>query len=168
MYCDRCGAQLPDTAAFCTACGKPVLGPVPHARLGRLARHIQPVAILWLIYGGLHVLAGFAVWMVGTVMLPHFLYGPPFHMFVLGWPFPMFLRGVLTSVTALLVALALAGMIAGWGLLQREPWARGLALVVAVFALFNLPWGTALGIYTLWALLPEESAREYPRLAGGV
>jgi len=158
--------QLPDAAAFCTACGKPVLGPVPLAHGGRLARHIQPVAILWLIYGGLHLLAGLAVWMVGAVMLPHFLYGPPFHMFILGWPFPMFLRGVITSVAALLVALALAGMIAGWGLLQRETWARGLALVVAVFALFNLPWGTALGIYTLWVLVAEQSGQEYLRAAG--
>lgn len=167
MYCDRCGTQLPQGASFCSACGKPILGGAAPARPGRLARHIRPVAILWLIYGGLHLLAGVAIWTVGAVMLPHFLYGPPFHMFVFGWPFHMLVRGVFTGFAALLVVVALAGMVAGWGLLERENWARGLALVVAVLALFNLPWGTALGIYTLWVLLPEQSGEDYRRVVGG-
>jgi hypothetical protein len=33
--------------------------------------------------------------------------------------------------------------------------------------LVRFPLGTALGIYTLWVLLPEESCREYDRLAQG-
>ncbi len=32
-------------------------------------------------------------------------------------------------------------------------------------ALLRFPLGTALGIYTLWVLLPEASAKEYERLA---
>jgi hypothetical protein len=30
-------------------------------------------------------------------------------------------------------------------------------------ALFSVPIGTALGVYTLWVLLPAESEREYAR-----
>ena len=45
--------------------------------------------------------------------------------------------------------------------MQREPWARMLAIVLGVLNLFDLPFGTALGIYTLWVLLPAESEREY-------
>jgi len=48
---------------------------------------------------------------------------------------------------------------AGWGLLQRAPWARLLALILAFLALFNVPFGTAIGVYTLWVLLPDESGR---------
>ncbi len=89
-------------------------------------------------------------------------------MSAFGWPFHMmFLRSVFTGVAAVLVVVALAGMVAGWGLLHRENWARALALVVAVLALFNVPWGTALGIYTLWVLLPNQSEEEYRRMAGG-
>jgi zinc-ribbon domain len=166
MYCDRCGTQLPQGASFCSACGKPIQGATA-ASPGRLARHLQVVAILWLVYGALHVLAGIAVWTVGAVMLPHFLYGAPFHMFPFGWPFHRFVGGIFTGLAALMVLVALGGLAAGWGLLQRESWARGLALVVAVLALFNLPWGTALGIYTLWVLSPEQARQEYRRVAGG-
>ena len=60
---------------------------------------------------------------------------------------------------------AVLGLIAGWGLLERQPWARTLSIVLACFSLLNAPFGTALGIYTLWALLPAKSEEEYNRLA---
>jgi hypothetical protein len=51
-------------------------------------------------------------------------------------------------------------------LLEREKWARILALVLAFVSLFtNIPFGTALGVYTMWVLLPSESEREYEALA---
>jgi hypothetical protein len=72
----------------------------------------------------------------------------------------------LSTVAILLLAKAACGFIAGWGLLQREPWARVLVLVVAFVSLFtNIPFGTALGIYTMWVLLPAESEQEYEALA---
>jgi hypothetical protein len=50
-------------------------------------------------------------------------------------------------------------------LLQREHWARIAVLVLAFISLFtNIPFGTALGIYTMWVLLPAESEREYDAL----
>src|SRR6266852_3303715 len=48
----------------------------------------------------------------------------------------------------------------GWGLLQRQPWARTIAIVLGILALFHPPFGTALGIYTLWVLLAAESRVE--------
>ncbi len=60
---------------------------------------------------------------------------------------------------------AAAGFFAGYGLLQRERWARLLTLVLSFLALFNLPFGTALGIYSLWVLFPAESEREYDQAA---
>jgi hypothetical protein len=72
----------------------------------------------------------------------------------------------LSTVAILLLAKAACGFIAGWGLLQREPWARVLVLVVAFVSLFtNIPFGTALGIYTMWVLLPAESEQEYEAMA---
>ena len=52
----------------------------------------------------------------------------------------------------------------GTGGLEREPWARFLGLALGFLALLRFPFGTALGIYTLWVLLPETSAKEYERL----
>jgi len=50
-------------------------------------------------------------------------------------------------------------------LLQREPWARTIAIVLAFISLFtNIPVGTAMGVYTMWVLLPAASEQEYGSL----
>jgi len=72
-----------------------------------------------------------------------------------------FLRPALGIIGWLILVKAAVGLIAGWGLLQREEWARVFALVVGFLALLNVPIGTALGIYTLWVLLPSQSEQEY-------
>ena len=55
-------------------------------------------------------------------------------------------------------AMALPGFAAGYGLLKRRAWGRVLGILVAVLDLFNVPIGTAVGIYALWLLTHEEAA----------
>jgi hypothetical protein len=64
-------------------------------------------------------------------------------------------------IGVVLMACSIAGLATGWGLLERKPWARTLTIILGILALPNLPFGTALGIYTLWVLLPAESEAEY-------
>jgi hypothetical protein len=52
--------------------------------------------------------------------------------------------------------LGLPGLLAGYGLLTRKPWARILAIVVGILSLLNFPIGTAIGLYTQWALSDEQ------------
>ena len=63
------------------------------------------------------------------------------------------------ALVVLLLIIGLPGVITGWGLLQYKAWARILGLVLAVINLFNIPFGTALGIYALWVLLNKETER---------
>ena len=62
-------------------------------------------------------------------------------------------------VAFFLVLLSVPGIIGGIGLLKRKPWARFLVLVLAVLDLFNIPIGTALGIYTIWVLMRDETVQ---------
>ncbi len=62
-----------------------------------------------------------------------------------------------TFVAGIFVVLGLPGIVAGWGLLRRKAWSRILALVVGILGLINFPFGTAIGIYTLWVLLQPEA-----------
>jgi hypothetical protein len=55
------------------------------------------------------------------------------------------------SAIAILIA-SLLNAIAGFGLLARQTWARYLAMILSVVDLFNVPIGTAIGVYTIWAL----------------
>ena len=50
--------------------------------------------------------------------------------------------------------------------MERRPWARMLAIVLGVLALFKVPLGTALGVYTLWVLAPATSEAEWRAISG--
>ncbi len=65
-----------------------------------------------------------------------------------------------TSVGMFLAALSVPGTVAGIGLLKRKSWGRFLAMVVGVLGMLNVPLGTLIGIYTLWALM-QDAAAEY-------
>ncbi len=58
---------------------------------------------------------------------------------------------------AIILVCSVPGLVAGIGLLDLRPWARILAIVVSAFHLFNIPIGTAVGIYGLWVLLNSET-----------
>jgi hypothetical protein len=62
-----------------------------------------------------------------------------------------------------IAALSLPGIIAGVGLLGFKPWARTLTIILSALHLFNVPFGTALGIYGLWALLSPETEALFQR-----
>jgi hypothetical protein len=50
-------------------------------------------------------------------------------------------------------------LIGGYGLLKYWNWARILVIVIAILNLFNFPFGTALGVYSLWVLFKPEVVR---------
>ena len=52
---------------------------------------------------------------------------------------------------------AVLNIIAGWGVLRYENWGRILVIILAILNLLAFPIGTALGIYTLWAMFNDES-----------
>jgi hypothetical protein len=160
MYCDQCGAQLQPGVAHCGRCGKAVLGLI-ELRRSRVREHVRLLGILWMAYSALHVFVGLGAIVVAQVIFDRVIHignGPPPEVSV--W-----LRPLISFVGWLILAKAAAGFFAGWGLLQKQDWARTVALVVGFVALLNVPIGTGLGIYTLWVLLPTKSDDEYRELA---
>ena len=70
---------------------------------------------------------------------------------------------VLTLIANILIifftVISLPGIIAGIGLFKRKEWARVLTLILSVLDLFNFPLGTAVGVYSIWALVQPETVR---------
>ena len=130
MFCDQCGAQLQAGEPRCGRCGKTVLGLV-ELRRSRVREHVRLVGILWMAYSALHVVAGVVVLIVAQTIFgrrdPH-LNGPAARSHGLAAASDHFFGW-------LILAKAAAGFFAGWGLLQREEWARTVALVVGFVAL---------------------------------
>jgi hypothetical protein len=80
----------------------------------------------------------------------------------------MVVLGIVAALVAgLLTLLAIPGIAAGIGLLQRRSWGRILAIVVGILNLVNVPIGTVVGAYTLWVLL-QENATPYFEDHGGL
>jgi protein-S-isoprenylcysteine O-methyltransferase Ste14 len=69
-----------------------------------------------------------------------------------------FMPPMLLSLGTVFLIVAAAGILVGWGLMRHERWARVTAIVVGIVAILHPPLGTALGIYTLWVLLPGAPA----------
>jgi len=150
MFCHVCGARLEPSARFCPSCGRAVGGASPTPPEGRIAGHIRLLGILWLAMSAFHLLPGLAV-------LSMFGHGPS-----VWWSGrPEFVLGFVRVFGIVFLAGGVLGIVAGWGLLDRQPWSRWLALVLGFVNLIHIPFGTALGIYTLWVLLPAQSEREF-------
>ena len=161
MFCDRCGAPIQPAQRFCGTCGKDLAPPsaTPYLQMGRVREHLRFVAILWIVLSVLNAVGGLVLWILGHALFPylHEMGAPPETPTVfLTWLFGMLAFFVL--------AKAVAGFFAGWGLLHREAWARMLTIVLSFLALLHVPFGTALGIYSLWVLLPASSETEYQQL----
>ena len=159
MFCDQCGTQLQTGQPSCTRCGKAVLVPIAYRR-NRVQEHVRLVGILWMAYSALVLLGA-----VALMIVAHTVFGETGLRSVPPPEVSHWLRPLLSFIAFLVMVKGVAGFAAGWGLLQREPWARAGALVVGFISLFNVPIGTALGIYTLWVLLPTQSDDEYQALA---
>ena len=160
MFCDKCGAGLQGDQRFCSRCGKEVSGAlVGYPQRNRVREHVRLLGIFWLALSALDGLMGVASYIVANTV------------FNLGThpERPAFLHPMMSLIATVVVVKAFAGFAVGWGLLQREPWARTVAVVLAFVSLFfNVPFGTALGIYTLWVLLPAKSDVEYEEEARAV
>lgn len=110
-------------------------------------QHVRIVAIIYIIMGALGVLAGLALfavifgigaasgeadaaWITGTVGI---------------------------FVGGLVLIVSLPSILAGFGLQKRREWARILTIILSVINLFGFPIGTAIGAYSLWVLLNDQT-----------
>jgi len=167
MYCNHCGRAVQPGQPFCAACGRPLAAVASGTpRKGRVAEHISIVAALLLVVAVLTLFTGFFLIALSDLSFTRF-YTPSQQQTI---PFEQarnltnYMQGLFVVMALFLIAQAAAGFLAAWGLLQRKPWARTLALILAFLALLSFPLGTALGIYTIWVFLAGNGEHEYHRL----
>jgi membrane-associated protease RseP (regulator of RpoE activity) len=59
------------------------------------------------------------------------------------------------------IIISIPGILAGMGLYKRKEWARVLTLVLSIIEIFSFPFGTAIGIYSIWALIQPETVNAF-------
>jgi hypothetical protein len=131
-------------------------------QLESYAGRVRALSVVWFIYAGITLLFSFVgLSFARAFMFNHF--GPwgqwngPFRP---EWFGPAMLHFV--WVFLVLRAALLFG--AAWGLMERTPWGRVLAIVAAFLSLLKFPIGTAIGIWTLVTLMGYRNQTLYDQL----
>lgn len=62
-----------------------------------------------------------------------------------------------TAAAVMFGFTSIPSIVGGIGLLRRKAWSRIVLMIVSVFDLLNIPIGTAVGAYTLWVMMQDET-----------
>ncbi|MGD2251340.1 MAG: hypothetical protein PVF70_00325 [Anaerolineales bacterium] len=112
-----------------------------------MEKHVTAVGILRMAFSAMLLLTGLVLFVL--------LYG-------VGWVISHRIASTILTVVAYLcggfmVLSGLPGLVGGIALLRKQSWARILVLFVSAIDLLNVPFGTALGAYSIWVLLQPET-----------
>jgi hypothetical protein len=120
--------------------------------------HVKIIGILWIVFGALSLIAAMFIFLIlfGVSFIPD-----------MGDVAPAVLRIVGVAVGSFLGLLGLPKIIGGIGLLKQQEWARILILAISFISLINIPFGTALGIYSIIVLFNQETVKLFQRPAPG-
>ena len=156
MFCNSCGTPLQPDYRVCPKCGLAISSQVaPVHDPERLERHIRVLGILWMIAGALFLIPAIALFVLGGAA----------HIMIHGNPLATMLGPLLMNIVGgTFLLLAAGGFFVGKGLTDHRPWARTAGLILGVLALFHPPFGTCLGIYTLWVLLSAGTSAQYQQI----
>ena len=112
--------------------------------------HVKVIGILWIVFGvfclGLACLA--LLFFFGVAQIPN-----------VEDIEPGVLRFIGILASAFLGLIGLPQIIGGLGLIQRKEWARILMLVISFISLPHVPFGTALGVYTMIILFNPQTVK---------
>jgi hypothetical protein len=124
-----------------------------------MSSRVDLVGILFIAWGLLTALVGLSTLALGVAAMALMASASR------GGPANEFAAGLTAATFAVLAIIAIiwgvAHIAVGVPLRRLKPSARLLALMLGSIDLVLLPYGTALGIYALWALLNEEGRKQF-------
>ena len=125
-----------------------------------MTRHVDLVGVLYVVWGGTSLLVSVSLLSIGVAAAAIGAAGGT------GGPDQTFTAGL---VAAAFFTLSAAGFLFGaahvWigtRLRRFREWARTFAILFAIVNLVIPPFGTALGVYALWALLHRGAKPLFP------
>ena len=123
-----------------------------------MSSHVDFVGVLFIVWGVLTALVGLSTLAlgVGAVALITSTSRSGGAQFAAG-----LMAAAFTTLAVIAIVWGVAHAVVGVPLRRRKPRARLMALMLGSVDLLLLPYGTALGIYTLWALLSEQGKRTF-------
>jgi len=114
-----------------------------------MEKHVAILGVLYIAFSSLGILAAIIVFV--AIAGGGLLSGEPKAIAVTA--------SVGSAIAFFLALISVPGIIGGIGILKRKSWARILVMILGFLNLLNIPIGTAVGIYTIWVLMKDETAR---------
>ncbi|HEV7902582.1 MAG TPA: hypothetical protein VGO96_01980 [Pyrinomonadaceae bacterium] len=133
--------------------------------------HVRLIAILHLVHGFVAAASAIGLLLMFTIFTG-------FKAVIELWVFPtspnetvkdpeLWFWVAALALIAVYVAAALLftvpAIVGGYGMLKQKLWARKFVLVSAAVAALNVPFGTALAVYTFWFLLGDNRRDLYDK-----
>lgn len=122
-----------------------------------MSSHVDFVGILFIVWGGLTVIVGLSTLALGVGAFSLITSASR------AGGSGQLAAGVIAAAFVALAVIAMiwgaAHVVVGVPVRRHQPWARLLALMLGAVDLVLLPYGTALGAYTMWVLLHDEGRR---------
>lgn len=113
-----------------------------------MSKHVTVVGVLQIVFGVLGLIGAITVNIVFN-FADNFVEGDEVATMVLG--------GLKLILPLFLAFFSIIKIIGGIGVLNYKNWARYVVIVLAAFSCLNIPLGTLIGVYSLWALLQDET-----------
>jgi|SRR5689334_6442276 uncharacterized membrane protein YozB (DUF420 family) len=117
--------------------------------------HVDFVGVLFVVWGLLTILVGVSTLALGigaVALIAQASQGGGGGQVAAGVT-----AAVFTALAVIAIVWGAAHVVVGLPLRQRKQWARHVALMLGSVDLVLLPYGTALGAYSLWVLLNERA-----------
>lgn len=111
-----------------------------------MGTHVKVIGWFWIVLGALGAIGALCL---GTTLAGGGLFSEDATAILVTATVASICGGFLFIESAL-------NIIAGFGLLRFSSWARILVIILAIVNLISFPVGTALSIYTLWAMFNAE------------
>lgn len=117
--------------------------------------HVKIVAILHIVFGALGLLTALLMLMIFGGVTAIIGVSAADQEAAIAMPIVALVGGF---VFFMIMLTSIPGLIGGIGLLSYQQWARIVVIVISGLNLLSFPFGTALGVYSLYILLTQETS----------
>jgi hypothetical protein len=129
-----------------------------------MEKHITLVGILNIVYSALSLIGAFALFAIAGCF-----------RYIMDWVLRMnheamqevpaeiinIVPIILGFIGAMILIASIVGIIGSIGVIKKKEWGRITLLVISFFHLISIPLGTILGVYSIWALLNDETIQQF-------
>ena len=119
--------------------------------------HRRILGILYIVSGIMNLVGMLLLSLLFSILFPFIFENAHIDdQWVMVWVLPI----IRTFAVIIILLIAIPSLLGGWGMLTNKSWAMTLLLILGCLKLFSFPFGTAIGIYTIWVYAEEHRLKQ--------